>query len=1584
MSIDKDIILSPDILKKEEAYAVDEALIRLALYARAIPVAHYSKDPNDPNGAYIPSLDKNGDFFRESYSDMLIESQHTGRELAKMLKLFCSQKTSNEAAKLTLNTIWEWFTRRIPADKLPENCSDPEAAQIELDKDKYNYTLFVKAETNLLDRFTKAVDLFLRRMNIGELQKSVFHHASMYFDAAFRKNAEHEDLNYLLPRDTRIQNLMHTLSSTRNKKEHLDNSIFKEPVGLNEQFLYCQRIHLSMNFYILLIVSRFYDEFWDRLVSQEHIVHCSAIEEELQSLSKKLLKLFYIERVHKEAHARMYSLFHGTGILDRSGLLEDLPEILLRGKDKDGNEVIGDCVEMLVENQSSKRRLIIGEPGSGKSVMFTRMLQRDQPMATPFFFELKDFCLDDDSTPDEVVMHLNRVIEKRVIHEENITINKGVKNATVERIYELLDRGSAVFFIDSVDSAMANIPNLVRFIETYPECQYIIGTQPDAVPQELIDAGFITLEVLPLNDVQMKKIMKLASLHISKTDHTDLLDSKIRTMTYEMSRNPFTLLQIISLLESGSKKISALTNRSGLYWSIYWKIRTSSNLEVEEKNEILNRGFMSKFLEQVESICNLCSTVVNEFNAVPQLDWKKTILEFPMIQENNPTSLRSMFEIMEIIRLRYPHLKDDAHLFRTLVTSALLESGISSDSSKAKLTVDENGKFTLAENGFLPMPNPMLKKLASATATIQDNNKIQHQEEDDRLIERVVYKMQPRQIIKRYIMTLMNVYKEVNIDASKYQKQLRVLFQCVAYSGDSKLIDELFTPFWFEKWLMDARDIIHPFDFHGSAVERSPLQQILIKKCINTSHLALRLLQQHSWIHAWNMKYTKEQWGKMMRDLIVYEMNDEHRYRFFSKTDEKLTEPVSQEILSYYRNMTIVSMGNISLAHKYDYSNTFTYESEIYKRLIQHGDNTNVLEILLHLFACLLKKGDTLSVEGIFMHLTKHQPSMTAEQRGKLWTSMKDIATTEKEYVRYLVNKVAIEDIDEELALMIYDEGIYRHIISIKNREKEKAEKWLKDSKSTYNRRLYQDATSLSKQARRQHCKYTFYCQNNSYTLTLATECIDEMPEHKFCRIDNYDQWFYVEDVVVLGKEKNLNHIAEITLCIPNNAARERTGFITMPDGRHIPYIHMFQIRNSQQIVIRIDDQESIEWLMAEGTIESLKENRDVQLNDTVVTLCGVDIRIVDQNMRLLILTSVENPRFKGFKEYKCVDPKPVRIDFPHSGYVSFYHSKDPNSENNKKLLLKVHAPENVTTSTNIENSIYLGSSDNRHYIMASNNVSIGHVLTWSKSPFAGKVTKVCAMFGIKDIDTIGLPVNVVEQYKIFYFSSLKTAKKENISRNKLYNGSISVIEFELITTAKSELYTPGKLISEKISIQFYHPIIEPDPPVWRPRKYEVLLDSCQGTVTRIDNILTIRVPATEYPEELKYFHTDVLPRRAQLKWYKPQTESGRYAFIRLDRTIGSLYKEGEKCSVTFYSDQYGETAIPIRIERFSDLIDITKPKKYHPDIAPVLINEWVSEGDVDSEKQNFCRNRKYADLLVQLCKLYGVQLKDKKISTNS
>ena len=61
-----------------------------------------------------------------------------------------------------------------------------------------------------------------------------------------------------------------------------------------------------------------------------------------------------------------------------------------------------------------------------------------------------------------------------------------------------------------------------------------------------------------------------------------------------------------------------------------------------------------------------------------------------------------------------------------------------------------------------------------------------------------------------------------------------------------------------------------------------------------------------------------------------------------------------------------------------------------------------------------------------------------------------------------------------------------------------------------------------------------------------------------------------------------------------------------------------------------------------------------------------------------------------------------------------------------------------------------------------------------------------------------------------------------------------------------------------------------------------------------------------------------------------------------------------------------------------------TLAKKYHPDIAPVLINEWVSEGDVDSEKQNFCRNRRYADLLVQLCKLYGVQLKDKNITTNS
>jgi hypothetical protein len=1574
MSIDKNIILAPSILNAAESDAVIETLTRLVIYAREIPVAHYRKDPNDPKGGQIIDFDKNGDLFKESYSDILIRSQHTGRELAKMLKLFCTQKTNSDAAKATLDKAWKWFTYQVP-DQLDQIPSDEAAKKT----DTYKY--FIKAEIVLLDSFTKIVDLFLRGIDIGDSKKSAFNYASEYFDKPFRKNAEEDGLNYLLPNDEKTQNLIRTLSSTRNKKEHYDNSVFREPSDPDELFEYCKRLHFSINFYMLLLTSRFYDEFWKKLVQDRHVVDCSEIEEELQGISKQLLKRFYIERVHNEAHAKMCALFQGTGIRNREGLLNDLPEIHLKGQDKDGNEVIGDCVEMLVENPANKRRLIVGEPGSGKSVMFMRMLQRDQPMATPFFFELKDFRLDNAGTPEEVVAHLKSVIEERVIHEENITINKGVKNATLERVYELLERGSAVFFIDSVDSAMENIANLVKFIETYPECQYIIGTQPDAVPQELIDAGFSRFEVMPLNDAQMKKIMKMVSLQMSNTDHTDLLDSKIRTLTNDMSRNPFTLMQIITLLESGSKKISMSTNRANLYWSIYWKIMTSSNLEEEEKREIVGRGFMVRFLEKVESVCQLCSAVVKEFNA--QGDWKRMIMEYPMIMEGNPASWRGMFEIMEIIRLRYPHRKDEAHLFRTLVTSAILESGISSEcGTAARLTVDENGRFSLSENGTLPMPNPLLKKLAAATATIQDNTQSQQEDETESLTESIIYKMQPRQIIRHYIMTLMNVYKDACVDARKHQKQLCELFYCIAYSGDAKLINKLFTPFWMERWLMVDKDKIYALDYNGSAVEKSPLPRILIKKCVNLSHLGLRLMQQYNWIHAWNMRFTKAVWERLMRDMIVYEMNDEQRERFFCKTDMKMTDLVSQETLSYYRNMAIVSMENIWLADRYDYSYTTTYEPELYNRLMQHGSNPNALSILIHQFDGLLKKEDTQSTEGIFMYLIKHQSAMTDEQKNRLWTSMKESAKNDQGQVRSLANRVPIEDIDPELAHMIYDERIYRQIISIKNREREKADRWISQNTGSFNRHLYLDSTRLLKNGGRVQSKYTFYCQNNAYTITLATECIDEMPEHRFCRIDDYDQWFYVEDVVVLGKEKDLEHIAEITLWIPNGSDRARNGFITLSDGRRIPYIHMFHIKSSQQAVIRIDDQESVKWLMEERNVEFLKENRDALLNDTAVRLTGIDTRSIDQNMRLVILTAVGNPR--NVKENRYVDPKHVKVDLPHTGYISFYNTKDPDRKCNNRLLLKVLAEENVTTWPSIENVIYLGSSGDRHYITAHTRISPGHVLKWTKSPFAGKVTKVSAMFGITDIGKMGLPDNVVGQYRTFYFNSMKTAKKENLSRTSLYNGSISIIEFELITAAKKELYTPGKLISEKIMLQFYHPIAEPDLGSWRPKQYETILDSCKGTVVRVDNVLVIRVPATAYPMELKYFHTEVLPKRMPLKWHRSKTESGKHAFIRLDKTVAGLFKEDGTHSITFYSDSNDETASPIKFERFSDLIDITKPRRYHPDITPFLISEWVCEGDVDYRKLNFCKDRKYADLLVQQCKRYGVELKKEYNETDS
>ncbi len=1574
MSIDKNIIITPELIRND-LNAVEKKLTWLQIYARHIPVAHFVFDKNDPEHSAYPTFRtlSNGkeEFFLDSYSDLFINNRHTGKEIAKLLKLY-SYRLDKEAARKI--HVWEWFIHQVPDETIGEIEPGTTPEQIakrkmELAESKNHYKNFVYANMKLIDGFTRSTVLFLNGISLSDYKKT-HKFASPYFTTRFRSTETDDDKNFLLPQDERIQNLIHTLSSFRNKDQHLDTSKFNAPTDADEEFIFCRNIHLGLTLYMFIIIDRFFDEFWVKLVKDEMTVDCNTIDETLLAMSKELLKLFYIKRVHKDAESRMRTLFHGTGIHSKEDLLTILPEILLTGTDDEGQTVSGDCVEMLVERQSNKRKLVVGNAGSGKTVMFLRMLQRDQPMATPFYFELKDFSFNGAGSPEEVVAHMNDVIEKTVIYDDNLIINQGVRNKTIERIHDLLDKGSAVFFIDSVDAALENLPNLLKFIDTYPECQYIVATQPDSVPSEFADAGFSTFEVQQLNDSQAKSLMRIVSMHLNDVDHTMMLDRKIRHLTSEMSRNPFTLMQIIYLFESGEKQMDGILNKAQLYWQLYCRIQTAPNLDHEERAELLNRSFLEKFLEKLDSVTELCCTVNATFNANPQGDWRTPILDFPMVKEGTPAVLKNMFELMEIVERRKVDIGPFSNIFRTLVTVAILEAHLHPDNSVNTLILGEDDTVSLSGNSdILPMPNPMLKVLAQAThatSFVYPKEKDYSRQQNGDSDTMIAYRLQPRYIIRQYILTLMNVYKKAGITMASGAKQLTDLFECIAFSGDKVLIDKLFTPYWMEKWLMIKDDEMISLGTCGSAQVKSPLRQILVENCVNPSYFLYCLIQQYPWIESWNMNKTRKAWTNTIWDVIVHQMNDEQREKLFNMM-KLLKDKVDEDKVGYYSNLLIASMDNLWLAEKYDHTRKDTYKPELLQRLMYQGANPQALDILITWFAIMLEDGRQNELEETFLHLARLEPAMSYESRERFWTVIKDYLDIDKTKVRTIMNKIPIEDIDPDIAVSIYDPRILKYILEVKKREQDRLSEWKEFQTSSARRELYSTVTRQAYK-KRSEIKYTFYCQTDSNTFIVATEGIDEMPEHRFCRITGYDQWFYVEDVIVIGKEKEMTHVAEMTINLPNVADRPRKGNLVMHDGKNIPYIHMFDNEASQQVVVRIDNADGIAWLSESGRKEFLKSNRHMTINGINAQIAGLDIREVTPDMRLVVIKSVVNA--DGNKDLHSATPKKIRTPLPHSGHLTFHTNKDM-KEIGKRLYLKTPVPCNTATQKDIEASIYLGYHDEKHYMIAENVLKEGHVLFGYDSLDGAEVTRVVPMTGKQANGEV--PAQILKQYEFFFNNSKSAAKKEGLSRNRFYNGSIIIAELKVRGQKKGNLFKPGKLIPGKAEICFYHPVFDPEPETWQPRKYAVELESCPARLTKVDDINVLELPKTNYPEKIRFFHSDVLPNRMPVNWYTPREESEHYVYIKVGDKIKALFTAEETYNITFYASSRDAGPMTVRFERLSDLVNLKRSGRYHPGITPILINEWVTEGFIDNDRYNFCKKKNYLAYLHSQCSYNNV-----------
>ena len=164
-----------------------------------------------------------------------------------------------------------------------------------------------------------------------------------------------------------------------------------------------------------------------------------------------------------------------------------------------------------------------------------------------------------------------------------------------------------------------------------------------------------------------------------------------------------------------------------------------------------------------------------------------------------------------------------------------------------------------------------------------------------------------------------------------------------------------------------------------------------------------------------------------------------------------------------------------------------------------------------------------------------------------------------------ILDKISIEDIRPDVASKVYDSRIYEFQRRIQKEELRQTTRWLPQL-STYAQPNMFRTVSLE-HAKRTRIQYTYYCQPDNVTFEVATECIDEMPEQKFCRLTDskgveFDHWFHVDDVVILGKERPITHIAELTVNLPNGAPRQPHGkvsFAAFSEETSLKYIHLFQ-----------------------------------------------------------------------------------------------------------------------------------------------------------------------------------------------------------------------------------------------------------------------------------------------------------------------------------------------------------------------------------------------------------------------------------------
>lgn len=1527
-------------------------LVELQNAIKSFPVGHYVPPSADnPSGFFEFDIRKNPPaLFEEDYSDAIAKSKHAGMELVELFTLFARRMLHESSTQNDLGGI---FSYPVPSDK----------------NQLRSYTDGIEHILRSMEAIADGVAHLLKNQPLND--KKPFSIFNDYMYKPFRDTAPDDELNYMFPRDEKMQNFFQSMKTFRNKIMHEDNGHpeFLPPTAVSEKdddaehfqekLSYWRRLHYGVALFVLILFDRFYDEL-------QPILSASEQEEEtdndhLLADSKKIIKNFYIQRVHSTADRELRRLFHGTGIHLLEHLAEDLPELQIKYRTKADIEIHGEGAALFTENESQTRKLLIGAAGTGKTVMFLRMLIHNQPMLTPFYLHIQPqqpFF----TSPDDTI----RRLEQLVLGTDRLLLNKGWLDATLKRLHHLIKTGDAVFFIDALEKDIHQLPAILEFIKQYPLCQFFIAAQPEAlegeeVTESLKQTGFQFYYTQDFSDEQIHQAMRLVSTHLHNTDHTNILSKKIYQLTRDaqMLHNPLSLMQLLGLLEKGETRTLKIHNPTTLHAAFYQRIQTL-DLEPDERELLRERPFLRTFEENQRVVDNLYRQVISEFMSQPKGDWQTPILQCRFVQEGTPHSLKQLFEHMELIESNLTGIRSEteaanilsaqtANIFRTLVTQLLLSQGEGREgNSVIGLKLDNTGLAVMQETA--PPINPMLPILAEATSALifatpkpQDVKAIESQPRS-----RLIFRPQPRYIIQQQLLTLMNLYKNSPVSIP----QLCELFKAIALLGSERLMQQLFTPDWMRLWLIHPDDNIPGTDEHGQATSGNPLIMTLVQYCAAPVVFILQMLKQKAWIDTWQCKSTSRTWGNTVYRIILYEMTDEQRERLCLQMQE-LHSSVDPMVLGFHRNMAIAAMENLTLVHLFDPS--MPPQGKLLQHKLMEQKNKPEAMHLLALWLMPLLKTRNMAWKDIAIHLAQYQVTEQPETNQLFWDFILYLLDENRHMhsVAEILDHLSIDTIRQDIAERVYDMRLFNYLKKCNYRFK----KWRTPPSPYLRPEMYQVPVPQHRDWRRA-VRFTFYCQQDSSTFLLAAEGMDEMPENKFCRLKSADgdagQWFHVIDVMDLQEEHPIEDFAELTICLPPNAPRPQRGSIGISslsdDNNAINYIHLFERANSPVVVIRIEDQRWVRLLKDPVIQQHLKSNQQIIWGNNTAILTAIDVRPLNPHMRLLQIRSVTSDMRYAYK------PQPIK-HIPHIGTVSFYHKKDL-QQTPTGLPLKTPFWEFRSDAGQLTDSIYLGTTaDGLHYIATHKNVYPGIYLHSSEWP--GYAEVAATFLTTPDSpDRHLLPNSIYERFgKSVKMLRQKTAKSGD--KRPVFYGQVVAFRF-IGEQQKTELplRSNGFVFHEPISVYFYHPVCDPEPAAWEEKHKGFTTDAVMVKKLILDEerVHVLALPAHLAALNPRFYKAENYTQRRPIVWYTPvlaESADKQYSFIRVDSDVRTLWENPQLIQLFSAAD---DQPLPLHFPTMAEVIEVNRTTRYHVSLVPLLIAEARAEDrPLSKELQQFC-----------------------------